>query len=358
MVSRNNGRRMGGWMGLALVGAAVTATLAQQNSNQMGGGQGFARPMPVSGGGLGGMPRPISGIVGAPITLPGPIPGIVGSRIALPGLIGAGISRPAFQGSTSHVDNPEIFVHTGTMGGGSPFDGSGLFVNGSFGGDQSRLHIHIGGPDLVHFHHHHDHSIFAVAPFFAGPWYNSGYGYSDPYGSGYGYYPMDPSMYGAPPMALPSQPPVTEHVTPSTQKELGATYLAAGDPRAAVSVLRTWARDHSTDAEAMRLLGLALVEAGEVQEGVSTISLAYHTDPALAASPIPAAVFVDAARAREDVRHASVYANRVNSGSAWLAVAVLMQAEGREVTARSMVERAKRAGLEPEIAETMLASLR
>jgi hypothetical protein len=108
----------------------------------------------------------------------------------------------------------------------------------------------------------------------------------------------------------------------------------------------------------MRLLAVALVETGQLSDGAATVALAYHTDPGLASKPIPPQIFGSAERARDDVRRVSIYANRVKSGSAWLLVAVLMQAEGRESVARSMVQKARAAGLEAAVADRLLATLR
>jgi hypothetical protein len=259
-------------------------------------------------------------------------------------------------------------------GGGRPAvftDGSGLTVNGSFTDPSFRLRFHQGsgldGFGIVgdrfdgfgRFRRHH-HTPFVTAPFFFSPWwYDSGARYSTIYGF---YSPLDPNMLSsyvpapAPSATLPA--PVTENVTPSTQRDLGATYLAAGDPKAAATALRSWLVDHPTDAEAMRVLAVALAEMGQLSDASALMAMAYRTEPMLAGKPIDPGIFRTSVRAREDVRKASVYANRVKTASSWLLVAVLMQAEGRESVARPIVEKAKASGLESALAERLLAAMK
>jgi hypothetical protein len=248
--------------------------------------------------------------------------------------------------------------------------GSGLTVNGGFSDSNFRLRFHLGsGFDGVgrfrgfdRFNKRNNNVVvvwspFAASPFFYNPWWNT---------SDYGYYPpAEPNMLSqymptpsTPAPAAPTPPPVTEHVTPSTAKDLGVTYLSAGDPRSAVISLRGWLRDNAGDTEAMRLLALALVQTGQLSDAAAMMGMAYHSDASLPGKPLAPELFRTAERARDSVRRASVYANRVNSGSAWLLVAVLMQAEGREALASSMVEKARAAGLEADVADRMLAALR
>ena len=53
----------------------------------------------------------------------------------------------------------------------------------------------------------------------------------------------------------------------------------------------------------------------------------------------------------------SPIANRVKSPSAWLAVVMMMQAEGRKVEALRAVQKAKDAGLERAVVDRFLAAL-
>ncbi len=126
----------------------------------------------------------------------------------------------------------------------------------------------------------------------------------------------------------------------------------------AVRVLRERMTRDDADMLAARLLGLVLVEAGRVEEGASLVRAAYRLNPKLAASALS---FDDAgfspARAREMIATLSQHAHKEKSASAWLGVGMLMQAEGRRDLARTMIERARKAGLEGGIADAMTSEL-
>lgn len=239
--------------------------------------------------------------------------------------------------------------------------GSGISVRGSFGDDNFRVRFRVGSPFETHRrghghhgHHGHHHGAIFNPPFFhtSIPWWYD-YDRGNRYTQIYGFYgPADPNLYTVAP--APAAPAVTEQPTPSTDKELGETYLAAGYPEVAVKALRQWLAAHAGDVDAMRLLGVALIESGQLQEGASMVAMAYRTDPSLAARPLDSRLFRSREQLREAVRRASIFANRVNSASAWLTVAVLMQAEGRDATARSMIEKARKAGLEQAVAQRFL----
>jgi hypothetical protein len=325
-------------LALALLAALGAPAFGQARSEQ---------PGPISG--LGGVRasfptvKPLGPDNGATVSLPAPPPQIPPTFVRPPVF-----RHPGFPGSGFDVP----LRHSGVV----VTEGSGLTVNGGFTDDHFRLGFHLGSP--LGFRHRfprdHNHA-FVSAPFFFSPWwYDSGYGRR--YDNIYGFYaPLDPNLYTVSQPA--AAPPVTITPPPSTPKELAATYLRAGDSKAAVSALRIWLVDNPRDAEAMRLLALALIDSGPLADGASTMALAYHTDPLLASRPLAPDIIPSLDRLREDVRRVSIYANRVRSSSAWLALAVLMQAEGRESTARPIVEKAKAAGLEPAVADRLLAAL-
>jgi hypothetical protein len=58
-------------------------------------------------------------------------------------------------------------------------------------------------------------------------------------------------------------------------------------------------------------------------------------------------------RLRRSVTSTVRFAQRSPSGNAWLAVAVLMQAEGRDDVALRMIDRAADEGLNPTVADRM-----
>ena len=107
----------------------------------------------------------------------------------------------------------------------------------------------------------------------------------------------------------------------------------------------------------MRGLGLSFIDAGQVSDGVAMVGLAYRSDSALPTNAIAADVFGTANDLRSNLSKVSRYANRDNSASSWLTLAALMQAEGRNKQALTMLERAKAAGLAEDIAKEMAAAL-
>jgi len=112
--------------------------------------------------------------------------------------------------------------------------------------------------------------------------------------------------------------------------------------------------------EAIRMLGLAMIADGQVDEGAAKITEAYALDPALASTPIDERLFPAGARfdVRDLVRKVSVRANRTNAPEAWFALGVLMQAEDRDSVALDMVLKASSAGLDQSIISPMADSLR
>jgi hypothetical protein len=112
--------------------------------------------------------------------------------------------------------------------------------------------------------------------------------------------------------------------------------------------------------EAMRMLGLALIADGQIDEGAAQIVEAYRLDPSLASTPIDERLFPTGARfdVRDLVRKVSVRANRTNAADAWFALGVLMQAEDRDSVALDMVLKASAAGLDQSLVSPMADALR
>ncbi len=154
-----------------------------------------------------------------------------------------------------------------------------------------------------------------------------------------------------------------------TQEQLDEIAALPGNERAyrlmmlgmvkdAVAVLREYLRQSPEDMKAMRMLGLGLVQQGRLDEAVATLSLAYYTEPGLAGQVVePIELGLTTRGVRQGLRKAVGHANKVQTGSAWLLVGVLMQVEGREGVARRMIQRAAERGLESSVADAMLAEL-
>lgn len=136
--------------------------------------------------------------------------------------------------------------------------------------------------------------------------------------------------------AAASQPVITDTGAPSSPA------IATGNP------------------EAIRMLGLAKIADGQIDEGVAQIVEAYRLDPSLASTPIDERLFPTGARfdVRDLVRKVSVRANRTNSADAWFALGVLMQAEDRDSVALDMVLKASGAGMDQAIISPMADALR
>lgn len=147
--------------------------------------------------------------------------------------------------------------------------------------------------------------------------------------------------------------PATEaELRSTTERELADTYMKLGDLDSAIRVYSAHVARHPGDVEAVRSLGFALVEHGDTQAGVDLVERAYRIDPTLARelfdrellrTPENFAVVLD--------RVTALAGESEQGAAAWLAVAVLMQADGRDEPARTALERAKEAGLPGRIVE-------
>lgn len=142
-----------------------------------------------------------------------------------------------------------------------------------------------------------------------------------------------------------------------TAIELARALLSAGRLEEAIASYREHLRAFPEDSVAMRELGAALIERGQVGDGFAMIRMAYGIDPGLAGDPLDGRLFGSAARLREVVRKAVRAANKEETSSGWLAVAVLMQAEGRDRVALKNLAKAERQYLSEDIARAMRRSL-
>jgi hypothetical protein len=145
----------------------------------------------------------------------------------------------------------------------------------------------------------------------------------------------------------------------ATSLEAGTAAAMAGDYSQAVTHLRAHVREHPEDARAARLLAISLLADGRPDDAASVLRGAYRQDARLAVEPlVPADAGLGTREVRDLVSRAVLQANRDQSASSWLVVAVLMQSEGRGELARAMLERSKAQGLEATIAEALGPELR
>lgn len=194
-----------------------------------------------------------------------------------------------------------------------------------------------------------------------GWWVSTGRGY---WGWGWPYdygYSRERVIYGIDPARMtpayqPATQPAPAPATPPTLRERADAALASGFTTEAVSLYRQHLTAEPGDARATRMLGLALVAEGRVSDGASVVLMAYTRSPSLASDPAPGDV-LGLDRVRDMTQRVVGEANRSKSASSWLTAAVLAQAEGREPVARTMIGRARTAGLDAAVADRFQASL-
>lgn len=214
-------------------------------------------------------------------------------------------------------------------------------------------------------------------------WYGSSYGYSsNPYCECYGYDGYDPYRYGIDGRIVrggqasltystalkmsqqsgSSRPAPSPAVEPLTDLERARLALELGENAESIRRYRAYLTDERAaggdDFAAAAELAVALLSAGRRDDAVAMIRLAYSSDPGLAVAAVSQRLDFPAARWRELVVEAVRHANRRGSPASWLAVGVLMQAEGRDDVALRMVERARDLGLSEAIVTPMAAALR
>ncbi len=117
--------------------------------------------------------------------------------------------------------------------------------------------------------------------------------------------------------------------------------------------------EHPEDWIAVREFALALLAARRDADAVEVMADAYRAKPEIGLVPVNPGLFgEDRPRAlRELVVRAVRHAHRVETGEAWLLVAVLMQSEGRTERALEMLERALEHGLDQEVGAGLRGAL-
>lgn len=117
-------------------------------------------------------------------------------------------------------------------------------------------------------------------------------------------------------------------------------------------------KEEPNDLDATRQYGASLLEAKHLDDAVALWREVYRKDPTFADRPYQGSTLgQDAGRIRDMVAEATKHANKTKSASAWLAVVVLLQSEGRLALASKPLERAREAGLEREVADRLAAAI-
>lgn len=143
-----------------------------------------------------------------------------------------------------------------------------------------------------------------------------------------------------------------------TTLERAAVELAFGDADRAVELYRLHLGEDPADVGAMRALAVALVKAGRFEDAAATVRLAYVTDPTLAQRPVSPTIAGEGALDARRIRTAAAgHAGRVDTASAWLMVAVLLQGERMPEAALRVLDRAEGHGLEPAVASALRGEL-
>lgn len=183
------------------------------------------------------------------------------------------------------------------------------------------------------------------------PYHYGGYGYYNRYNSG-----CTQQVVVIPQTIAAPQPVVPPREL--TEIDYAMDAMQAGKTSIAIDRFLEHLKTNTDDFVAMRLIGMMYLEEKQPSEAATRIAFAYKRMPELARRPIDAAdLRLDSARLREMVVKASKYANKMKTGSGWLMVTVLMQAEGRTEFALSNLAKAEAAGLDPETVYNLRSAL-
>ncbi len=151
----------------------------------------------------------------------------------------------------------------------------------------------------------------------------------------------DPALIGADPNA-----------EPPTARELGEAALRAGRYEQAITEFLEAAQQERQDnadsdnptRQAQRLLGIAYAAAKQFDQAGTQLSEAFEVDPSLRTLPIRGNdLFPSGLELNSIVSRAVGHAHRHPSYDSWFTVAVLMQAQGKNDLANTMIERAEAA---------------
>jgi len=239
-------------------------------------------------------------------------------------------------------------------------DVSGFHAQGTVDGDDISLKFHLG-TDLHHLLPRRRVICYPYYPRYTGPLYPI---YDYPIGPRYAdYYPGYPidyrTSYVDPRLSAPTPAsPSVSSAAPAQDAppaEWARWQLMQGNLGEAIAELRRAIRDEPGDTASRRLLAIALMLDGRLADGVALLRSVYEEDPALAREAIDLAMFGPRPRKTLDrlVRRMAIFANARDSASAWLAEAVLMQAQGRDHHALRMLDKARAHGLDEDLVRVL-----
>lgn len=144
---------------------------------------------------------------------------------------------------------------------------------------------------------------------------------------------------------------VDPNAEPPTARELGEQAMRAGQYETAITQFAEAAEQERRDSEgseanrqAQRLLGIAYAAAKRFDEAGTQLTLAFEADSSLRTIPIRGDdLFSDGLELGSIVSRAVGHAHRNPSYDSWFTVAVLMQAQGRNDLANTMIKRGEEA---------------
>lgn len=300
-----------------------------------------------------------------------------GQRVRMPGMANPGRSLPIQRQLTLPGLSPTPQGTGGQPVVGQPGvypirvrSGDGVQVNGSYDDGNLALRFHLGSgatllPDGTVCY---PRGVYTTGYYLQSGGYGSGYRYNP-----YWYYDsgrywssrpvdgvlarqIDPTLVMAPQPQTPAQP--SEPVRELTALELAHAYFAADEAERAIQAFRDHLIDDPEDVDAMRGLGLAMLDAGRLSDGTAMVALAYRTDALLARSPVDLDELGLGARRHDRLlSRVLAYAKRSDASSAHLAGVVLLQAEGKYAGATRVLDRAERAGLDEGIVDAFRREL-
>jgi len=320
-----------------------------------GGGGGFSAParsfQPATSF------RPINrghNFLGTPSQAPGRAFGINRNSLFLDQAVNITPQQPAHGGHGGHIVRGGISSPLTTVRGGF-VESSGVSVRGEVSAGDVDIAFSLGGgfgKPCVPLPPKYCKPIRPVFPAngFVIPWW---WGYSNP-----------PQAIDGPVIIYtdaPTEPapePEVESEVELTAPERAAMLLRAGNASGAVTILRTYLSEDGSDAEAMRLLAVALLMDDRLTEASAMMQFAYEHDRSMADRPLGDGSVEEGDRTlRDAVQRAVMHANREDTPGAWLLVTVLMQAEGRERASLRMLDRAVDAGLGEHVQRAFEAAL-
>jgi len=319
-----------------LVGLLAVAAGAQQVTTTV------QTTLPSSRGGLIGQPAVLPNVLGRNRSLP------IERLITLPGL-------PAGT-PTAHL--PGSFPVPAIVGRNIFHDGDGLRIDGRYDDDNLALRFHLGTGYALHERGLHDYPSTSSG---RGYYLRDGRIYYDPswyyYRSGVSLStgPIDGVLTSRTDATLrsprtPQPAVVVEPEVELTVIERARLLMGAEELDEAIESFRDHLDEDPEDVQAMRDLGVAMIEAGRAEDGIAAIAMAYRTDPLLARSALDlAGLGLEGRRYDNLLSHVLLLARKIDSGSAHLAGAMLLQADGKVAGAARVLDRAERAGLADEV---------